>query len=74
VQLARRHRRTDGHYTLHIAIDTKHLVDQDNVLPDTASIEIELAGNTVTSIASRYRQRRQWAACAVRQSRTFVST
>jgi hypothetical protein len=26
----------------------KHIVDQDNTLPDSASVEIELAGNTVT--------------------------
>jgi hypothetical protein len=38
----------DGRCTLRIAIDTKDIVDQDNTLPDTASVEIELAGNTVT--------------------------
>lgn len=40
----------DGRYTLHVAIDTHHIIDQgdqDNVLPDTAAIDLELRGNTV---------------------------
>jgi hypothetical protein len=38
----------DGRYTLRISIDVNRLIDQDDVLPDTASIDIELAGSTVT--------------------------
>jgi len=38
----------DGRYTLRVSIDTQHIVDQEPVLPDTASVEIKLAGNTVT--------------------------
>jgi hypothetical protein len=38
----------DGRYTLRISIDVDHLVDQDDALPDSASIDIELAGSSVT--------------------------
>ena len=38
----------DGRYTLRVSVDVNHLIDQDDVLPDTASVNIALAGNTVT--------------------------
>ena len=38
----------DGQYTLHVAVDTKHIIDQDNVLPDNAEIRLELTDNSVT--------------------------
>jgi hypothetical protein len=40
----------DGRYTLRVTVDTQHLVDQDDVLPDTASVDIELAGDRVSTI------------------------
>lgn len=38
----------DGRYTLRVSVDTKHLIDQDDVRPDTASIHLELRGTAVT--------------------------
>jgi Lysyl oxidase/FG-GAP-like repeat len=38
----------DGRYTLRVSVDTNRIVDQDNVLPDSAEVEIELAGDRVT--------------------------
>jgi hypothetical protein len=37
----------DGRYTLRVSIDTNHIVAQDDTLPDSASVEILLSGNTV---------------------------
>jgi Lysyl oxidase/FG-GAP-like repeat/FG-GAP repeat len=38
----------DGRYTLRVAVDTHHIIDQDNALPDNAEIHLELTGNSVT--------------------------
>jgi len=37
----------DGAYTLEVGADTHHLVDQEDVLPDTAVVHIVLAGGRV---------------------------
>jgi hypothetical protein len=37
----------DGHYTLRVTIDVNHLVDQDDVHPDTVVIPLELRGDHV---------------------------
>jgi hypothetical protein len=38
----------DGRYTLRITVDVNHLVDQDDVAPDTISVDLELTGDTLT--------------------------
>jgi hypothetical protein len=38
----------DGRYSLHISIDVNHIVDQDDVAPDTISVDVKLAGDHVT--------------------------
>lgn len=44
----------DGRYTLRITIDVNHLVDQDDVHPDTVSIPLELRGDRVTILHNRH--------------------
>jgi hypothetical protein len=32
---------TDVRYTLRVSVDTQHIVDQDDVLPGTASVDVQ---------------------------------
>lgn len=38
----------DGTYTLSVGADTRHLVDQDDVLPDTATLTVAIGADRVT--------------------------
>lgn len=42
----------DGRYTLQVSVDVNHLIDQDDVRPDTVSLNIELSGDTVRVLSA----------------------